>query len=282
MGRHSVLQAHPLVVILIVLACVSNDGMSWLPTVNAFSSSRNRHDRMRSNFHQSRRATPQSLLPPPSKLLPFQRRDTTALAMGDDWWNSLKGIFDGLTNALNNNFDGQSEDDEMAAGTSIIASIPVQTLKPGGLRLFLMFFLLGMQNTPDKGSWKAHQPDSPPSPITQYSSSTPTTSSETDDDESDNDQPADDEFDSTYVLEMFYKDASAMISIELFPNEVQIQRCGSLPSTSYLMQETVLLEAILDELETCAFDDSVDEEHRLLLLSSPDAIANARSTLAFA
>ena len=106
-----------------------------------------------------------------------------------------------------------------------------------------MFYLMGMQNTPDQGSWKAHQPDSPPSPLTQYSSSTPSLLN--DDSESDvegkNEQQPN-EFDTPYVLEMFYKDASAMISIELLPHEVQIQRCGSLPSTSYLMQETVLVE----------------------------------------
>ncbi|KAL3940757.1 MAG: hypothetical protein SGBAC_004764 [Bacillariaceae sp.] len=91
-----------------------------------------------------------------------------------------------------------------------------------------------------------------------------------------------DEFDSSYVLEMYYKDASAMISIELLPHEVQIQRCGSLPSTSFFMQETMLVEGILDELAQCAFDDSVEEANRLLILSVPDAIDNARSTLSFA
>lgn len=103
-----------------------------------------------------------------------------------------------------------------------------------------MFYLMGMQNTPDQGSWKAHQPDSPPSPLTPYSSST-TTSRLDDEDDSSIEQQLD-EFDSPYVLEMFYKDASAMVSIELLPHKVQIQRCGSLPSTSYLMQETVLVE----------------------------------------
>lgn len=104
-----------------------------------------------------------------------------------------------------------------------------------------MFYLMGMQNTPDKGSWKAHQPDSPPSPMTQYSSSAPRLDDDDNGDEASAKQPSD-EFQSPYVLEMFYKDASAMISIELLPHKVQIQRCGSLPSTSYLMQETVLVE----------------------------------------
>ena len=118
----------------------------------------------------------------------------------------------------------------------------VESLKPGGLRLFLMFYLMGEQNTPDKGSWKAHQPDSPPSPMIPYSSSTISSVDSHESDEKGGDTEQSDEFDSSYVLEMFYKDASAMISIELLPHEVQIKRCGSLPSTAYLMHETVLVE----------------------------------------
>lgn len=189
-------------------------------------------------------------------------------------------MFENLTNGHGNGGDNSS-DDYLPAGTSIIASIPVQSLKPGGLRLFLMFYLLGMQNTPDKGTWKAHQPDSPPSPMTPYSSSTPSKSVDSDESDDKGDEQSG-EFDSSYVLEMYYKDASAMISVELLPHEVQIQRCGSLPSTSFLMQETMLVEGILDELAQCAFDDSVEEANRLLILSVPDAIDNARSTLSFA
>lgn len=130
MGRHSLLRVHPLFVILIILVSIINEGISWLPTVTAFSSSDHRYERLncrRSHFHQQQ--TPQSLSS--SKLIQ-KRRDRipqTALALGDDWWNSFKGLFEGLTNGLNNsnNDDGQSDeyaDDEIAAGTSLIASIP--------------------------------------------------------------------------------------------------------------------------------------------------------------
>eukprot|EP00526_Cylindrotheca_closterium_P000241 CAMPEP_0113652728 /NCGR_PEP_ID=MMETSP0017_2-20120614/28178_1 /TAXON_ID=2856 /ORGANISM="Cylindrotheca closterium" /LENGTH=242 /DNA_ID=CAMNT_0000565629 /DNA_START=189 /DNA_END=917 /DNA_ORIENTATION=- /assembly_acc=CAM_ASM_000147 len=237
MRRHSVLQGHRSIMLLVILVCSAYDGLSWLPTANAFSFAHHHHEGryQPSHSHQRHHRTqPQSS--PGRKRQQGGRNSQTALALGDDWWNSLKGIFENLANGEFNNNDN-SGGDVMAAGTSVIASIPVQSLKPGGLRLFLMFYLMGMQNTPDQGSWKAHQPDTPPPPMAPYGS-----------DEKDDDTERSDEFDSPYVLEMFYKDASAMISIELLPNEVQIQRCGSLPSTAYLMHETVLVEGILDEL----------------------------------
>lgn len=144
--------------------------------------------------------------------------------------------------------EGDEDDDEMAAGTTLLLSIRAEQLKPGGLRLFLMFYLLGMQNTPDRNSWRANQPTT-----------------------------------DEYVLEMlFQKDASAMIQVELSEDEIRILRCGSLPSTAYLMQEAVILDGILDELHQCAFgDDSIPAEHRLLIPEPRNAIEMARESLAF-
>ena len=122
----------------------------------------------------------------------------------------------------------------------------MRAIKPGGLRLFLMFYLMGQQNTPDKNSWRADQPSS-----------------------------------EEYVLEMLYHDASGMITIELLEEEILIKRCGSVPSTAYLMQESVIIQGILDELHQCAFDDSVEEENRLLIPEPKDGIELARSSLSF-
>lgn len=124
--------------------------------------------------------------------------------------------------------------------------LSVRAIKPGGLRLFLMFYLMGQQNTPDKNSWRADQPSS-----------------------------------EEYVLEMLYHDASGMITIELLEEEILIKRCGSVPSTAYLMQESVIIQGILDELHQCAFDDSVEEENRLLIPEPKDGIELARSSLSF-
>jgi len=126
-------------------------------------------------------------------------------------------------------------------------NVPVKQIKPGGLRLFLMFYLLGMQNTPDRGAWKA-------------------------------DQPTRDE----YVIDYYFHDRTAMLTIEMTEEEITIDRIGAVPSNSYAMQETVIVQGILDELDQCAFDESIGEEDRLLLLTEPqDAIAQARSALSF-
>jgi hypothetical protein len=48
------------------------------------------------------------------------------------------------------------------------------------------------------------------------------------------------------------------------------------------MQEAIIVQGLLDELHQCAFDDSVEEENRLLILREPkDAIEKARDALAF-
>jgi hypothetical protein len=165
----------------------------------------------------------------------------TILGAGDIF-ESFRNFFSGEGNQDNGKDDEIMDED--AAGTSLIASIPgmhaaflgrkthcipwsnrlmsalfrfysqslhvvtvVRSIKPGGLRLFLMFTLLGMQNTPDKNSWRADQPSS-----------------------------------DDYVLDMLYRDSSGVITIELMEEEILITRCGSVPSTAYLMHEAVIVQ----------------------------------------
>ena len=80
---------------------------------------------------------------------------------------------------------------------------------------------------------------------------------------------------------MLYHDATGMLTIEFLDDKITINRTGSMPSTKYLMQESVIIEGILDELDLCAFDDKVAEDDRLLLTATPDAIDIARSSLSF-
>jgi hypothetical protein len=125
----------------------------------------------------------------------------------------------------------------------------VKAMKRGGLRLFLMFYLMGMQNTPDPKTWKPYQPT---------------------DEEHDN------------FVYLYFHDQTAMLSIELSEDKLAIDRVGSEPSTAYSIQETMILEGLLDELHQLAFDESIDEANRLLQLSEPkDAIEQARSALSF-
>lgn len=195
--------------------------------------------------------------------------------MGDDWIDGFKKFFENFGGDSNekkgntNMEDNDDEDDDLPAGTTVLLSIPATQLKPGGLRLFLMFYLLGMQNTPHTNAWKAHQPT--------------TVASSSGGDE--------------HVLEMYFHDATGMIQIDFLASggenddsdststgksgEVRVLRCGSIPSTAYLMQESVIVDGILDELQQCAFDESVAPPNRLLIPEPMTAIEDAREALAF-
>jgi hypothetical protein len=163
----------------------------------------------------------------------------------------LFNIFGSLDDFFNNPFNKsksnvEASDANGAAGTFRLVQLPVSSIKPGGLRLFLMFYLLGMQNTPDKNSWKAHQPST-----------------------------------EEYVVDFWFHDNSAVLSVELNQNYVTIDRVGSTPSTQYLMQEAVIVNGMLDELRQCATDQSVSRNDRLLVLEEDDAIEKARESLSF-
>jgi hypothetical protein len=155
--------------------------------------------------------------------------------------------------------NGSDIDDNEPAGTYRVVTIPVESLKPGGLRLFLMFYLMGLQNTPERNTWRANQPNTPTS---GYNSQT----------------TADD-----YVLEFWFHDSSAILSIMLGSKEIRVNRIGSQPSNAYLMQESVVLQGLLDELQSCAMDGNVTVTDRLIVLpsSQPHAIEDAREMLAF-
>ncbi|KAG7341552.1 hypothetical protein IV203_023504 [Nitzschia inconspicua] len=240
--------------------CWSSDsGTPWISMVNAFATPNrsnipNNNDRLRFSSLSSSLST--------------SSPTTTVLnSMGDNWFDSFKNLFGGMgedeKKISSNSFSStgkddkrdQDDDDDLPAGTTLLLSIPAKQLKPGGLRLFLMFYLMGMQNTPHAKAWKANQP----------------VSSGGDD----------------HVLEMFFHDATGMIQIELLTSEnetgseVRVLRCGSVPSTAYLMQESVIVDGILDELHKCAFDDSVAPSNRLLIPEPATAISDAREALSF-
>lgn len=105
---------------------------------------------------------------------------------------------------------------------------------------------MGEQNTPDRMSWRA-------------------------------DQPSVEE----YIVDMIFHDGTGRLTVELLEDEIRIDRTGSRPSTAYLMQESVVVQGMLDELHQCASDENVVEADRLLIPEPADAIENAREELAF-
>ena len=135
---------------------------------------------------------------------PSRRATTTSLRM--NWWDDILRSF--------NVQDEDNNDDDNPAGTTRILTLPVQDIKTGGLRLFLMFYLMGQQNTPDPRSWRLVDDVSP---------------------------------DKT-CLEYYYHDQSAILSVQLSEDAIVVDRIGSTPSNSYRMQETVVLDGLLHEL----------------------------------
>mmetsp|Transcript_35534 Transcript_35534/g.43504 ORF Transcript_35534/g.43504 Transcript_35534/m.43504 type:complete len:196 (-) Transcript_35534:181-768(-) len=122
--------------------------------------------------------------------------------------------------------------------------IPVSDIKVGGLRLTLAFLLMGQQNSPAPGSWKANQAEDG-------------------------------------VLDMYYQDQTGMFSISFSESSVKFDRYGPSPSLQYCLQESLVLHNILDELNMLAFgnEDEVEEDNRLIKLMGGDEIEKARETL---
>ncbi|KAL3781267.1 hypothetical protein HJC23_012817 [Cyclotella cryptica] len=130
---------------------------------------------------------------------------------------------------------------DLSLGKRII-EIPAKSIKKGGLRFALGLHLIGLQNTPDSGSWRANQ------------------QSET-------------------VLEMHFKDNSAKFEVVLEDSCIAVDRYGQ-PSLAYLLQESVILHSVLDELGSLAFGGEVEKENRLLQLDeSATTIEKARKVL---
>ena len=83
---------------------------------------------------------------------------------------------------------------------------------------------------------------------------------------------------SSSQLDVFFKDGSAMFSIKLIDNAIRIEREGT-PSLAYVLQESLILHKVLDELNTLATDDQIEQQNRLLQLASESAIEDAREKL---
>eukprot|EP00956_Cyclotella_meneghiniana_P030501 scaffold76947_cov59-Cyclotella_meneghiniana.AAC.4 len=122
---------------------------------------------------------------------------------------------------------------------------PAKTMKIGGLRLYCNLYLMGLQNTPEAGCWKAHQED-------------------------DNE------------VNLRYRDMTGCIIIIFKEDEITIDRLGSMPSMKYLLHESIVLNGFLDQLDAIVFEGDVAEKNRLLTLPEPgDQILNARDVLSF-
>lgn len=166
--------------------------------------------------------------------------------------SSLDGGLFGLERKRDEDEEGESRSSSSSSSSrsgiispvptssSRVMEIPVASIKRGGLRFVLGLHLVGLQ---DKGTWRPNQT-------------------------SDN------------VLDMHYKDGTAMFKLILDDDAIRVDRYGVRPSLAYLLQESVVLHGILDELNALCADANIESGNRLLLLEEPgDAIERARATL---
>ena len=167
-------------------------------------------------------------------------------------WDDVAKFFDELgnnnSNGGGNSGDGTTSGEEQQyLGNTRILTIPVKSLKVGGLRLYMSLFFMGMSNTPDKGSWQSWQSGDA-------------------------------------GIDVYFHDQTGALLIELCDetNRILVDRMGTSPSNAYMMQESVIIDGLLDELDTIANDEEIPLEDRLLVLKDPgDAIDAARESLAF-
>jgi hypothetical protein len=127
-------------------------------------------------------------------------------------------------------------------GPKTVVDIEASDVKVGAMRFLLNIHLVGEQNKPEPKSWQTREGD--------YG-----------------------------MLEIYYQDGTGMISLELQENSIKAVRYGEKPSLQYVLQESVLLHSILDEISAVAFEVEAEQEKRLLKLADDTVIEKARESL---
>ena len=135
-----------------------------------------------------------------------------------------------------------------------VIDIPAKVIKTKPLKFFLQIFFVGIQNEPFKGAWLLNANEE----VEEY-------------------------------LEVYFADGTGMLSVRFEDDYgLRIQRKGKRPSLQYMLQESVLLHSVLDELEAIAFGDGdgdnkeeIKDEERLLQFAegNEDVLSVARSKL---
>ena len=132
---------------------------------------------------------------------------------------------------------------QSSSSSRTVFEIPAINVKVGAIRFLLNIHLVAFQNKPEKGTWFPKQGSS------------------------------DD-------LDFYFKDGSAKLSLSFSEYAIKAERLGVKPSRLYLIQESVLLHEVLDELNKLAFEvDNVEGDKKLLQLKDSDSIEKARAKL---
>lgn len=184
-------------------------------------------------------------------LLPSSSSRTVHSAFLDDVGKFFQGVSgspppsDGpYTGSMRSVASSKAEEEGLYVGSKRIMTIEAKTMKQGGLRLYCNLYLMGLQNTPEDGSWKASK--------------------------SDNSE-----------VNLRYKDLSGSIIIRFEDEGITVDRLGSSPSMAYLAAESMILNGFIDELKAIIYDGEIAEENRLLTLEDRSILEAARGEVSF-
>ena len=135
-------------------------------------------------------------------------------------------------------------DKKESKGATEIISLPVSNVKIAPLKFFLQIYLVSEQNNPVQGSWVLNNNEENGS------------------------------------LDMYYKDGTGMFAIAIAENSVIFDRYGQRPSLEYMLQESVMIHGVLDEISEIAFgDQEIEQSKRLLQIAEKDILDAARAKL---
>ena len=148
-----------------------------------------------------------------------------------------------LKAGLFSNLFGKAEAEKDPNVPTTVFEIPTSDVKIGAMKFVIQIHLVSVANKPEPGTWMPKQNEDG-------------------------------------GLDLYFKDGSGMCTIVISEYSVKAERYGGKPSLQYLLQESVLLHTVLDELEKTAFDvDDIEEEKRLIRLKEEDGITKARESL---
>jgi hypothetical protein len=138
----------------------------------------------------------------------------------------------------------ENDDDEGEyAGCTNIFTIDAKSLKLGACRLYLSLYFMGESNNPEKRTWRMNQ-------------------------------------NGDGGIDLYYKDTSAALIVVFKEDAILVNRLGSSPSMEYLMQESNMLNGMLDQLDEISMDSSINENDRLLCIEG-DQVDKVRQSLSF-
>ena len=110
--------------------------------------------------------------------------------------------------------------------------------------MYLSLYFMGEMNNPERGTWRTNQSGDG-------------------------------------GIDLFYKDRTGALMINFSDHVIVVNRLGSSPSMEYLMEESNILNGMLDQLDEIAHDTSIDRSDRLLSLKDERGIEAVRETLSF-